>query len=226
MKFKSFLAMLKGEIENIFFPAFCCGCGAPIAPNEDICDKCFAELEKLRVKKPSLRTLYGKRYRIHSVYSYEDDNCASVIIKRLKFGKMFSSSRFIGKSIADKARRLRRNFDIITYVPMYRFSEMERTFNQCEYICSYVANELKIKEQDCIVKLRATPKQHKLSGVDRRRNLKNAFKAKECVKGKDILLIDDVSTTGTTLSECAHALYEGGANSVTIIAFAFTKRKR
>ena len=226
MSFKSFLTAVKGEFVNILFPNFCCGCGDPLSYDKYICDKCYEALEKVRIKKPRRRTLYGHRYRIHTIYAYEDENETSMIVKRLKFGKMFSGSRFMGKCIADKARSLRRSFDIVTYVPMYRFSESERTFNQCEYIASCVAKELNVKERDCLVKRRVTMKQHNLSSVDRQRNLKDAFKAKRCVEGKNILLVDDVTTTGTTLSECAHALYEGGAAAVTLIAFGLTKRKR
>lgn len=223
---KECLFRLKLIFLHLFFPNFCCGCDQPLEYDKLICDRCFDLLEKGKIKKPRRRTLYGKRFRIHSIYGYENDSETAAIVKRIKFRRLFGGSHFMGWAIARKASSLRRNYDLVTYVPMSPFSEYERTFNQCEYICSCVAKELGVKEATCLKKVRMTLKQHTLSAVDRRRNLEGAFKAKNNVAGKDILLVDDVTTTGTTLSECANQLYIKGAKSVTIIAFSLTQRKR
>ena len=211
---------------HLLFPSFCCSCRTPVPYNQKVCEKCSVELEKGRVKHPRSRTLYNKRFRIHSVYSYDEDNEAATIVKRLKFANSFNCANFMGEVIADKAASLRREYDIATFVPMSPLAEYDRTFNQCEYVCSCVAKQLGIKEKNCLRKVRYTKKQHKLSSVDRRRNLKDAFRARNNVAGKRILLIDDVTTTGTTLSECANELYKGGAESVTMIAFALTQSNR
>jgi len=89
-----------------------------------------------------------------------------------------------------------------------------------------VAKELGVKAKSCLRKVRLTLNQHNLSSVDRRRNLKGAFRARSGVEGKSILLVDDVTTTGSTMSECANELYKKGAKNVTMIAFALTQRKR
>ncbi|MBQ2295695.1 MAG: ComF family protein, partial [Clostridia bacterium] len=72
-------------------------------------------------------------------------------------------------------------------------------------------------------KIRQTKCQHHLSGLERRTNLRGAFAARKDVKGKHILLIDDVVTTGATLCECADMLYRAGARKVTCATFAATK---
>ena len=226
MKFLVWYEKLKLAFLQLFFPNFCCVCNTPLSYNKCICDKCYNILEKGRIKKPRRRTIYGKRFRIHSIYSYEKDNEASDIVKKLKYSKSFNGSNFMGKAIAAKARSLRKQYDCVTFVPMFPLSEYMRSFNHCEYICSCVAMELGVKEKSCLRKVRFTLNQHNLSSVDRRRNLKGAFRARSGVEGKSILLVDDVTTTGSTMSECANELYKKGAKSVTMIAFALTQRKR
>ena len=226
MSFKTFVERAKQFVLHFFFPNFCCSCQAPLPYDKCVCDECRTILEKGRIKKPRRRTLYNKRFIIHSIYSYEDDNEAATVVKRLKFARKFNGCHFMGEVIANKAKSLRREYDVVTFVPMSPFAEYERTFNQCEYVCSCVAKRLGIKEKNCLRKVRYTSKQHSLSSVDRRRNLKGAFKARRNVEGKRILLVDDVTTTGTTMSECANELYKGGADSVTMIAFALTQSKR
>lgn len=226
MTIQSCLERAKLVFLHFLFPSFCCSCKSPLPYNQLVCEKCSEALSKGRIKKSRVRILYGRRFIIHSVYSYEDDNEAATIVKRLKYARSFNCANYMGKAIADKARSLRRQYDIVTFVPMSPFSEYDRTFNQCEYIAARVSKQLGIKEQNCLKKVRFTKKQHQLSGVDRRRNLKDAFRSRKNVEGKRILLIDDVTTTGATLSECANELYKGGAVSVTSVAFSLTKPKR
>lgn len=70
---------------------------------------------------------------------------------------------------------------------------------------------------ELLIKTRPTEKQHRLSAAERRTNLRGAFAASEAVCGKSILLVDDIFTTGSTVSECAGALHAAGAKSVSVL---------
>lgn len=106
---------------------------------------------------------------------------------------------------------------IITAVPLHRRKELERGFNQSEMVAKIVAKKLGISYQTLLSRKRYDKKsQVKLKGDARRKNLIDAFGFDKSIKieGKSILLVDDVSTTGTTLEECAKNLRAGGARRI------------
>ena len=78
---------------------------------------------------------------------------------------------------------------------------------------------------ELLIKTRPTEKQHRLSAAERRTNLRGAFAASEAVCGKSILLVDDIFTTGSTVSECAAALHAVGAKSVSVLTVLRTEDK-
>lgn len=116
-------------------------------------------------------------------------------------------------------------FDIITFIPMSRKSIAKRGYNQSRLI----ANELSWLTDKpvgaLLKKVRHTKEQKYLNAKERQENVKDAFvcNKEKAVNGKQVLLIDDVSTTGSTLSEAVKALKNAGAVSVRAAVFAKTK---
>jgi competence protein ComFC len=120
------------------------------------------------------------------------------------------------------------HIDIIIPVPMYKGKKRSRGYNQSELLSKKLSCYLGVNT-DCniLVKTRDTMPQSKLKRHERLGNLVNSIKLKEglsssCVKGKNILLVDDVITTGTTLNICAKILHEAGASEIfaSVIAIA------
>jgi ComF family protein len=113
--------------------------------------------------------------------------------------------------------------DAVMPVPLYRDRLRQREFNQSALLAKYTAkhtgSSLLI---DCLVKVSDTNPQVGLSSRERQRNIRNAFGVKrtELIEGKDILLIDDVITTGATVRECSRALRKAGAGAIYVIALA------
>ena len=131
------------------------------------------------------------------------------IILKLKYQKdkplAVPLSQLITKTIAGS----KENIDLVMPTPLYRTKLKERGFNQSQLLADGVANILKIKlSVDNLTKTRETQDQAGLDGLARRENLKNAFSVSrpDEIKGKNILLIDDVLTTGTTVSEISRVL--------------------
>ncbi len=115
--------------------------------------------------------------------------------------------------------------DAITFVPLHRKRALARGFNQSELLASLIGKALGIPLTGCLEKTRLTKNQNELSREDRLINLKGAFRMKrnietDIVEGSDILIIDDVMTTGTTLNEMSRVLMNRGASRVRCLTLA------
>ena len=117
------------------------------------------------------------------------------------------------------------HIDFIIPVPMYKSDKAKRGYNQCELIASEISHISGIPHKFNIVfKIRKTPHQKELSKNERKSNLKNAFALKnpEKISGKNIILIDDVCTTGSTLSEISRLLKNNGAGKIFCLTYCRT----
>ena len=103
--------------------------------------------------------------------------------------------------------------DLVVPVPLHKKRFVERGFNQAKLIAKIVAREIDKPCQDLVIRSRHTLQQAKLKREDRLKNVKNAFVIENNIDG-NVLLIDDVFTTGSTLQECAKVLKKGGAKAV------------
>jgi competence protein ComFC len=112
--------------------------------------------------------------------------------------------------------------DVITFVPLDKRSLHQRGFNQSKVLASTISKEFGLMLTDTLDKIRLTKHQNTLTRSQRLVNLKDAFRVRDkiAVKGLNILLIDDVLTTGSTLKECSRALLGGGAKSVRCLTLA------
>lgn len=106
-----------------------------------------------------------------------------------------------------------KSFDVVVPVPLHRFRLARRGFNQAAEIAREVAGSLGARYSETLWATRRTRDQVELSAAERRDNVAGAFRAEERVGGK-ILLVDDVLTTGATLSACSEALREAGAAEI------------
>ncbi len=115
--------------------------------------------------------------------------------------------------------------ELLLPVPLHWWREYRRTYNQSFLLSEYVSSRYGIPIcRDLLVRTRPTPQQKKLPGKQRLRNLKGAFRAAPECQGRSIVLIDDVVTTGSTLSECARTLKKAGAYRVYAACVACTER--
>ena len=112
--------------------------------------------------------------------------------------------------------------DCICGVAMHPLKQRRRGYNQADELAAQLAKRLDIPCATLLEKRKNTAAQHTLSAEKRRSNLKGAYTVPcpQQVYGKRILLVDDVVTTGTTLTECAEALYAAGAQWVGAVCFA------
>lgn len=114
-------------------------------------------------------------------------------------------------------------FDFVVPVPLFRLRRRERGFNQSEILARELAKQIGCKTEPGVLRrIKPTATQTNLTAPQRLSNVKNAFKFRreEKLAGKNILLVDDVMTTGATVNACAKALKKGGAASVYVLTAA------
>ena len=166
----------------------------------DYCDNC---------------TRFDKYFDMNrSPFIYE--KTASDLVKKLKFGNKLYIAKELAKAMADEYFTGGFNCDFILYVPMPAKAEKER-----------VGLRTGLSVFDNLKKVKETDRQKKLTAKERRENLKGVFdvvRADE-IKGKNVLVIDDVYTTGATINECARVLKRAGARKVYSITAAQTAFK-
>lgn len=114
------------------------------------------------------------------------------------------------------------NIDIICYVPLYENREKERGYNQSRELAQQLSKLISKPVFDNIIRIRNTPSQTSLSRKQRKENVKDSFKItnKPAIKNLNILLIDDVFTTGSTTNEISKELKSAGANNIYVLTIA------
>lgn len=151
------------------------------------------------------------------------------IIKSAIYELKYGNGTYIGKYLSEFAVQTIKEkyqniiFDYVTFVPLHKKRERQRTYNQSQIIAKYIAKTLRIQlSSDLVIRARYTSTQTLLNFRERSQNLSGAFEAMNelKLKNKTILLVDDVMTTGATVNECAKALREGGALQVYVITIA------
>ena len=147
-------------------------------------------------------------------------------IHRFKYHDRPALAEPLGALLSAQARRQASalhdlRFDAVLPVPMHHVRRRRRGYNQSERLARVLAQELGLPlDTKTLVRPRATRPQVGLEAKARRVNLAGAFAVRASVKGKDLLLVDDVMTTGSSLHECAAALKIAGAGRVDALTLA------
>lgn len=113
-------------------------------------------------------------------------------------------------------------FDALVPVPLHHVRRRERGFNQAEVLAELIAPAAGKPVWDALKRVRNTPTQTRLDRSERMENLNGAFKVRDPqqVKGRDLVLVDDVFTTGSTVEECSRVLRKAGSKSIRVITIA------
>lgn len=221
-------------ISRLFFPERCPLCKELIAIEQELCPNCRNDV-----------MLISSDFCHHCGYDTDRCICSAEEVSLSHIGALsiysgltkarihefkFKGRKDIGKDFAyEMSLRVgeiftKADFDCVTFVPMTESSEKERGFNQSELLAKNIAKSLFLPFDKLLVKNKETAKQHTVSEGERRINLKGAFSLAPCkdIRGKTVLLCDDVKTTGNTLKECESILLQNGARDVYCICIALS----
>lgn len=196
-------------------PPFCAICGLPFGSFEaggEASHRC----EPCRRRRPPFA--YAR-----SVTFYGDT--VRDVLHAFKFRGKQSLSRPLGDLLAEEGARLvpARAVDCLIPVPLHPQREAERGFNQSALLARRVGRWWKIPVvEGALRRTVPTRSQTELSGAERRRNVSGAFilRRPQAVTDRHVLLVDDIFTTGATVSECTRVLLAGGAATVGVLTVA------
>ena len=158
-------------------------------------------------------------------FGYEYDGAVREAIHAFKFEGCKKTGRKLVRLISEKFRGLNDDVDVIVPVPVSAKRLRERGFNQSYIIAEEIAAITGLTiEHTVLVKNHGVRDQFRLSGTERKKNIKGAFRVRgpQCVKGRRVLLVDDLFTTGYTASEAARTLIKAGSADVVLFALART----
>ncbi|MCQ2452529.1 MAG: ComF family protein [Oscillospiraceae bacterium] len=215
---------------NLLFPPRCTFCGKllwkPDGDDSLACHECRPLLPRLTGADCESRGDFFTA--CISPFLYQDMVRTAVL--RMKFGRTEALTIPLGHYIATCLQEEGSlSFDCISWVPLSKKRRAQRGFDQARGIAKQIAEDLRVPLIQVLDKVRDAAAQSSMQGRDARRsNIKGAYTLHPGmdVAGKRILLIDDVITTGSTLSECARVLLEAGADMVCAATFAKTPENR
>ncbi len=212
----------KRRLLAILFPERCPYCGEVIKPLDVACEDCKEEMPS-----DKLITQIAGIYEAFSPFPY-DGKYKDAILK-IKFGKRKQFAPQLAEIMAEKLKEYKdvSHFDVITFVPLHKDTLKERGFNQSELLAKHLSENIGIPCEAVLKKIKKNKPQHKLIAKERKKNVEGVFRCtdKKLVKGRKILLVDDIVTTGLTLSECIKILNEKGAEEIFCITFAKSQPK-
>lgn len=226
---------------NLFFPPRCGFCAAlfdwAAVPEANLCEQCisritFIGLESCRFcgkqlnnhKQTECGQCAGLKYYTRAISACEYEGLVREKLLEFKYKGNRQLAGIFSYFIAKKLKMTKQqNFDIIISVPIHSSKREERGFNQSELIAGSIAEYLGKPLSTCnLIRTKQTESQSKLDKKYRFQNIRDAFEVVNAgeIRGKRILLIDDILTTGATANECSKILKESGAEEVYVATVA------
>lgn len=215
------------------FPPSCFNCQAE---GERICPDCLADFQEIplpvcpvcgRAQKSTLVCAQCHHHppyydRLRSMFAYQ--GIAREAVQRLKYQNDLGLAEKLAGLMIPYLDRQNWQFDIIIPLPLFHQRQKERGYNQAALLALPIALNFGVKYlPSALVRVKDTRSQVGLNELERWQNVADAFWAEEhLIKGKNLLLVDDVSTTGATINAAALALRSGGALKIYCLTFART----
>ena len=233
------IALRKSELlqaaVSLLYPPSCTICGKTVRAGEYLCDDCEAKVVRIvppfcqKCSEPfegSINTALSCANCAHrtiyfaaAVAAYRGRGIVRDIIHEFKYNRQIHLRHLIARGLRaalDDERLRERRFDVLMPVPLHPARQRERGFNQADMLAELLSAQTSIPCKALLQRIRYTTTQTSLDRAERMENLRNAFRLRKNadVRGLRVLLVDDVLTTGSTLSECSRVLKRAGAASI------------
>ena len=222
-------------LSSLFYPAACAVCSENVEPPNYLCESCCGRAPRIappfcaKCSEPFFGAITQAfscancEHRIlhfdSAVAAYRSRGLVRKLVHEFKYGHhrhlRYPLAGWLGEAMSDpRLRGLR--FDVIVPVPLHPARERERGFNQATLLAELLSGQIGVPLRPVLERIRFTRTQTAHDRAERMENLRDAFRLrkKADVRQLRVLLIDDILTTGSTLSECARVLKEAGATSV------------
>lgn len=229
----SYLYDLWDDFISLLFPRLCYGCGNHLLRNENlICTECYVVIPRtdyhIKEDNPVAQLFWG-RCMIEKAAAFSFYNKGSRIrnlIHNLKYKGIKEVGTELGRlyGVSLKASGYLDGIDLIIPVPLHSSKIRKRGFNQSEIICRGIASVSDIPvDVSSLERVTVSDTQTRKSRYERWTNVEGIFRVTEAdvLKGKHILLVDDVITTGSTIESCVNELLKTEGTKVSVAALAY-----
>ncbi len=224
---------------DMVLPPLCLGCQTRLVTHDALCPACWRQIDFIRaplcdrlglplpfdtggVMISAAAAANPPDYdRARAVARF--DGLMRDLVHDLKFNDTHDARRLFGRWLSEAGRDVIADAEVIVPIPLARWRLLTRRFNQAQLLAREVGRHTGLPVAPlALIRTRTTASQVGLSRAERTRNVAGAFtvtaRAKPLISGKSVLLIDDVITTGATLSAAARALKKAGAARVDVLA--------
>ena len=208
---------------------YCMACGdiGDFKNSWGLCPKCLSSLlSEENLRGTLMKETIGHSYsRVLACTVYGD--VSKEIIGKFKNKSQPWLGKYLGDLMAQRYLEEERTVgpllaDVVTYVPIHSDKQKVRGYDQAQLLAEQMGQSLGFPCVSCLERVRQTAAMKNMSQEQRRQNVEGAFRWNENgnVRGKHVILVDDVITTGSTAEACAFILRNQGAREVTVVAFA------
>lgn len=223
------------DLIELIFPRHCHVCGEVLSRQEqDICLNCLYKLPKIeKIHQSELEKVFWGKFnveRVASYFYYQKESPYSRLLHKMKYGNHPDVGRRLAIMAAEQLSEegFFDGIEAIVPLPLSKKKRRQRGYNQCDYIAEGLSHITGIPVvKDCVVRTKANESQTHKTRDERWKNAEGIFSlaTPEALKGKHILLIDDILTTGATLTNCAIAIQQHCKCKISIFTLAYTYNK-
>lgn len=224
------------RLVDFLFPRKCAVCGGRLSVTDKVmCMGCNLRLPRTHFHENPKHNEMAKRFWIlipienaAALFFYTSHTKPTHIILQLKYFGKWSYAQYMGEVMANEFAPYGffEGIDMIVPVPITKKRERQRGYNQSMHIAVGISRITGIPiNAKAIARTSFSQSQTRMEWHERRENVKNAFtlKCSDGIRGKHILIVDDVVTTGATVIACADELLKGGAKAFSVISIGYTK---
>jgi len=188
------------------FKSYCVKCSYPLEENQYECPRCAGK----RIEHAD---------RIFVTYSY--DNAIRKLILAIKFNYLFRAAKRFNSIILPPPMNIS-TYDAIIPVPSHPLRKLRRFYHPTDIIAKHISREFNIDIDYSLKRIRYTNFQSKVDRNHRKQNIYNAFRYDSDIKYKNVLLIDDILTTGNTINECCRVLKSNDIKRIDVYVLTKT----
>ncbi|MBN8787473.1 MAG: ComF family protein [Terrimonas sp.] len=223
------------SVSHLLFPHLCNGCGSDLLDDKHLlCTKCYDHLYKTNFEllpdNTVEKTLWGRLAcsAATSQYYFSKGSVLQHLVHQFKYKSNKDIAVYLGKCMGETLREANRfnAIDAIIPLPLFPDKQRKRGYNQAALLCEGIASVMQIPViYNVVHRIRYTETQTHKTRMERWQNVEGVFITKEqsIVQNKNLLLVDDVITTGATIEACGNAILEdipGVKLNIAALAYA------